>query len=141
MTVVLNPSPFNEKLAQVDYSELDWLIVNEVEMEQLSGFATPEKAWEKLHEHYPDLSLLVTLGEEGSLAFTNGETVIQKAVKVKAVDTTAAGDTYTGYFLAGIMDGMTLKESMQRASIAAAKAVTQAGAANSIPKREELLFP
>ncbi len=140
MKIVLNPSPYNEKLDQIDYSQLDWLIVNEVEMEQLSGFKSPEKAWEKLHARYPGLSLLVTLGEEGSVAFTNRETVTQKAVIVKAVDTTAAGDTYTGYFLAGIMNGLSLQESMQRAGIAAAKAVTRRGAASSIPKKEELLI-
>ena len=141
MKIVLNPSPFNEQLEQVDFSKLEWLIVNEVEMEQLSGFSSPEKSWEKLHRQYPDLSLLVTLGEEGSIAFTKRETVRQEAVKVKAVDTTAAGDTYTGYFLAGIMEGMSLQQSMERANVAAAAAVTRAGAAESIPRKEQLPVP
>ena len=140
LRIVLNPSPYNEKLADVDYSMLAWLIVNEVEMEQISGCASPEGAWIQLHEKYPKLLLLVTLGEGGSIAFTEEETVFQEALIVKAVDTTAAGDTYTGYFLAGIMEGKSLKTSMQEASIASAVAVTRAGAACSIPTREELSF-
>ena len=138
MKIALNPSPCDGKLKDVDFSQLDWLIVNEVEMEQLSGCAEPEKAWEALHARCPRLSLLVTLGEEGSMAFTERETVSQEAVKVQAVDTTAAGDTYTGYFLAGLMEGRPLQECMQRASTASAIAVTRPGAAPSIPMKEEL---
>ena len=138
MKIVLNPSPYNEKLNEVDFSKLDWLIVNEVEMEQLSGTNSFEKAWFQLHNLYPRLSLLVTFGEQGSVVITEKETVFQQAVKIKAVDSTAAGDTYTGYFLAGIMEGRSLRESMSRASFAAALAVTKAGAACSIPSTDEL---
>ena len=66
------------------------------------------------------------------------DTVRQEAITVKAVDTTAAGDTFTGYFIAGIMEGMPLKECMIRASKAAAISVTRPGAADSIPWAKEL---
>ncbi len=138
MKIVLNPSPYNEKLKDVDFSKLTWLVINEVEMEQCSGMDLAEEAWLLLHSRYPQLSLLATVGEQGSIAFTERETVLQESMKVKAVDTTAAGDTYTGYFLAGIMEGISVRESMRRASFAAALAVTKAGAACSIPSREEL---
>ena len=101
-------------------------------------FSSPEKVWQQLHKRCPKLSLLITLGEEGSIAFTEEECVFREAVKAQAVDTTAAGDTYTGYFLAGILAGKSLKASMQEAGIAAAFAVTRPGAACSIPSREDL---
>lgn len=138
MQIVLNPSPCNEKLAAVDFGKLSWLLVNEVEAEQLSGSILPEEAWQQLHRRYPDLSLLVTLGGEGSAAFTASETVRQAAFPAEAVDTTAAGDTYTGYFIAGLVEGRPLAESMLRAGMAASISVTRAGAAGSIPMREEV---
>lgn len=138
MQIVLNPSPCNEKLAAVDFGKLSWLLVNEVEAEQLSGSILPEEAWQQLHRRYPDLSLLVTLGGEGSAAFTASETVRQAAFPAEAVDTTAAGDTYTGYFIAGLAEGRSLAECMLRASMAASISVTRAGAAGSIPMREEV---
>ena len=138
MKIVLNPSPYNEKLSAVDFGKLDWLLVNEVELEQLSGSKLPEDAWHKLREKYPRLNLLVTLGGDGSVAFTEKITVRQAAFKAKAVDTTAAGDTYTGYFIAGLMEGRGIQESMRRASMASGISVTRAGAAPSIPTVEEV---
>ena len=66
------------------------------------------------------------------------ETHREAAVSVRAVDTTAAGDTYTGYFLAGLAEGLPLQECMKRASRAAAISVTRPGAAESIPWKKEL---
>lgn len=138
MKIVLNPSPFNDKLNEVDFGKLSWLLVNEIEAEQLSGSSEPEKAWQLLHEKYPSLSLLVTLGSEGSAAFTKEETVYRHAFSVTAVDTTAAGDTFTGYFVAGLMEGRSLRACMKRASMASAISVTRPGAAPSIPQKDEV---
>lgn len=142
LRIVLNPSPYNSALDDVDFSKLRWLLVNEIEMEQISAEKEPEKAWAKLHSRYPELSLLITLGSKGSLAFrvSGGQTECaqQDAFRVQAVDTTAAGDTYTGYFIAGLMEGLTLKKCMERASKAAAVSVTRPGAADSIPRKNEI---
>ena len=138
MRVVLNPSPYNESITQVDLSKVSWLLVNEVEAKQCSGTDEPEKVWAYLHERYPSLSLLVTLGGDGSAAFTGTERVRQAAFPVKAVDTTAAGDTFTGYFIAGLMEKRPLAECLRRASMAAAVSVTRPGAAPSIPEKEEV---
>ena len=142
LKIVLNPSPFNSALDLVDFSRLSWLFVNEVEMEQISGETDPERAWTLLHERFPGLSLLITLGSSGSVAWRNeGGTVEccrQQAVRVRAVDTTAAGDTYTGYLVEGLISGRTLAESMERAARAAAVSVTRPGAADSIPWAAEL---
>ncbi len=142
MRIVLNPSPCDDRLRQVDFSKLAWLLINEVEAEQLTGVREPEKAWEKLHGLYPRLSVLITLGSRGSVAFSEGPegigVVRQEAMKVRAVDTTGAGDTYSGYFLAGLTAGEPLRVCMERAARAAAVSVTRAGAAASIPWRREL---
>ena len=142
MVIVLNPSPCDSKLDGVDFTKISWLLVNEVEAGQISGRDDPLAAWEWLRARYPKLSVLITLGSAGSMAFrVNGraiETVTQEAFRVKTVDTTAAGDTFTGYFISGLMEGLPLAACMRRASHASAIAVTRLGAANSIPRRQEL---
>ncbi len=142
MNIVLNPSPYNDALRDVDYSKLTWLLVNEIEAEQITGESDPEKAWDVLHARYPRLSVLITLGSRGSVVHRvteDGiETLRQLAERVKAVDTTAAGDTFTGYFIAGLMENMPLQTCMQRATHASAISVTRPGAADSIPLRSEV---
>ncbi len=142
LTVILNPSPYNDRLDEIDFGKISWLLVNEVEMEQITGVNEPETAWQLLHEKYPSLSLMITLGKQGSIAFQteNGhiENAMQQAAKVRAVDTTAAGDTYTGFFIAALMEHKPLRECMKLATVAAAISVTRAGAASSIPRREEV---
>ncbi len=142
MVIALNPSPCDSRLEAVDFGKLAWLLVNEVEACQLAGTGDPTDAWPCLHARHPALSLLMTLGGEGSAAWRVREGAVEtfraEACPVKPVDTTAAGDTYTGYFIAGLMDGMPLGECMRRASRAAAVAVTRPGAADSIPRLEEV---
>lgn len=142
MKIVLNPSPFNEKLSAVDFGKLSWLLVNEVEAGQISGSEDPKEAWEQLHKAYPSLSVLITLGSTGSMAYRlkNGdiETASQEAFRVRAVDTTAAGDTFTGFFIEALLEDLPLQECMRRASMASALGVTRPGAAGSIPTREEV---
>lgn len=142
MRIVLNPSPYDKKLEKVDFHKLSWLLVNEIEAEQITGSGDPDKAWQILHERYPELSVLITLGKKGSVAYAlkegTADRVSQEGIRVKAVDTTAAGDTFTGYFIAGLMRGKTLKTCMEEAAKASAISVTRPGAADSIPWRKEI---
>lgn len=138
MKIVLNPSPYDSRLEEVDFSKLSWLLVNEVEAEQISGSNDPGKAWEILHQRYPELSVVITLGKEGSICYTKEKRYEQPALEVKAVDTTAAGDTFTGFFLASLMEGKEIGECMRLASIAASISVTRKGAAPSIPNKKEV---
>ncbi len=142
MRIVLNPSPYEEGLKEVDFGKLSWLLVNEVEACQCSGSDEPERAWDVLHARYPRLSVLITLGSAGSIARAVGpdgvDTVRQQAFRADAVDTTAAGDTFTGFFIGGLAEGRPLNECMRRASMASAISVTRMGAAVSIPKVEEV---
>lgn len=142
MIIALNPSPFDRKLDAVDYGKLSWLLMNEIEAEQLTGKTDPEAAWAVLHGRYPQLSVLITLGVKGSMAWRlqhrTIETHFQSALPVQAVDTTAAGDTYTGYFISGLMEGRNLMQCMKRAARASAICVTRPGAADSIPTKDEV---
>lgn len=77
-------------------------------------------------------------GGKSSSGMPGGENVLhQEAYKVQAVDTTAAGDTFAGYFLAQRMNGADVKQALAMASAASAIAVSRKGAAPSIPEREE----
>ena len=143
MKVFLNPSPYNGVIDSLDLGMLNWLIVNEVEAEQITGCREEGAAWEKLHCEYPDLSVLFTLGSAGSKAYCvkSGvvEIVCQNAFPADAVDTTGAGDTYTGYFIGGLMRGLSLRECMCQASMASAISVTRKGAAASVPTVREVM--
>ena len=69
----------------------------------------------------------------------DGERVRQRAYRVQAVDTTAAGDTFTGFFFAAVADGVPAAEALRRASKASSISVTRPGAAASIPTLNEVL--
>ncbi len=144
MTVALNPSPMEEALLPL-LPLADYLLLNEVEAAQLlAGLGRPVPEAEEplaaaLAEALPSTAVLLTLGSRGSL-FTQGARLLrQAAVSVRAVDTTAAGDTYTGFFLAGVLGGREAEWAMRYAATAAAIAVTRPGAAPSIPSRQEVL--
>ena len=141
MKIILNPSPMNEKIMKLPLDQIDSFILNEIEAMQILEMDKPEEIDGKyiaslLHERFKDATIVLTLGSEGSVCISDDEYVEQSIYKVKAIDTTAAGDTYTGYFIAGILNGKTIKESMDIASKASAIAVTRQGAAPSIPVLE-----
>ncbi|MBD5484854.1 MAG: ribokinase [Lachnospiraceae bacterium] len=138
MKVVLNPSPFEAFLEKLDYNQVSWLLINEVEAQQLTGETEAEAVWNTLHEKYPGLSLIMTMGAAGAYCFTPQEMIYQDVFPVKTVDTTAAGDTFTGYFLQGMTSGLSLKECMERAAKASAICVSREGTAIAIPMRAEV---
>ena len=143
MKIILNPSPMNEKIMKLPLDQIDYFILNEIEAMQILKMDKPEEIDGKyiaslLHERFKDATIVLTLGSEGSVCISDDEYVEQSIYKVKAIDTTAAGDTYTGYSIAGILNGKTIKESMDIASKASAIAVTRQGAAPSIPVLEEV---
>ena len=138
MQVVLNPSPFEAYLEKLNYDQISWLLINEVEAKQLTGKTEADAVWNTLHEKYPELCLIMTMGANGSYCFTPRETIYQEIFPVETVDTTAAGDTFTGYFLHGVTRGLPLKECMEQAAKASAICVSREGAAIAIPMRDEV---
>lgn len=143
MKIVLNPSPMNEKVTALPLDFVDYFMLNEVEAGQILGRAVQdgydgEALASALLARFPDAAVVLTLGGDGSVYMNREKTIRQPVYKVKAVDTTAAGDTFTGFFIGGIMNGLTVNEAMDQASRAAAIAVTRQGAAPSIPLLEEV---
>ena len=82
--------------------------------------------------------MVLTLGERGAYLLSGGERIFQPAFSTQVVDTTAAGDTFTGYFIAGYAEGMPFARVMRRAALAASIAVGRPGAADSIPVKPEV---
>lgn len=138
MKIVLNPSPFDANAQRLDYKKVTWLLVNEIEAEQITGQTQPQRVWETLHAAYPNLNLVLTQSSRGADCFTAHCHGHRDAFHVEAVDTTAAGDTFTGYFLDSLLRGQTPSQCLGRASCASAIAVTRNGAANSIPAADEV---
>lgn len=133
MKIVFNPSPITENMKNFPLENVDWFILNEVEAETLTDEKEIERMITSLKSKYPSSAFVLTLGDKGAIYFNKDEIISVEAEKVKAVDTTAAGDTFTGYFLANIAKGAGVKEALQQATKAAAKAITVLGAAESIP--------
>lgn len=140
MKIVLNPSPMNEKILALPLNYVDYFMLNEVEAGQIlhTTEISGEVLTDQLLEHFPNASIVLTLGGNGSVYADKNKKVPQAVYRVKAVDTTAAGDTFTGFFIAGLVHGESVEVAMDMASKAAAIAVTRPGAAPSIPTFEEV---
>ena len=132
MYVYLNPSPFDDAVKENCLTHVDCLILNETEAAgyREGDFISYMKA------RHPHLAVILTLGGDGSVYFDAKTECRAEAFKVSAVDTTAAGDTFTGYVITALADGLAPRDALRRASAAAALAVTKKGAAGSIPAKE-----
>ena len=138
MMIILNPSPFDDNLKVCDLTKVSLFLVNEIEGYQITGEKEPEKILEAVKEKYPSAKIVLTLGGEGS-AYQDETGIYRQGIfKVKAVDTTAAGDTFTGYFISSIIDGMPVQEGLELAAKASAIAVSRPGATASIPLKKEV---
>ncbi len=137
--VAFNPSPIDDDLKNMDLSGITWLIMNEIEGAELSGSSDPEIMTKRLLEQYPDMKIILTLGNQGAIYEDRLLRLKQPVFHAEVKDTTAAGDTFTGYFISGIASGRSIKEAMEIASRAAAITVSRAGASSSIPAREEIV--
>ena len=140
LSVAFNPSPINETALEAPLDAVDLFFVNETEGEALSGESDPQKMPAALRSRFPSARFVLTLGAQGAVFFDKTECFRVPAHPVSAVDTTGAGDTFTGYFLASLAAGLPVRVCMERASLAASVAVSRKGAAPSIPTKEELGF-
>lgn len=139
LTICVNPAPFDRSILSWPLDLVDLLIVNEHEAAGMADFQGGfEPMLDKLTDKYSHTEIIMTLGEEGSLFGKGKERCKVKAELVKAIDTTAAGDTYMGYYLASRINGVSPEESMARASKASALTVSRPGAMDSVPYASEL---
>lgn len=139
MKIVLNPSPMDEKIPSYPLEFVDFFLLNEIEAGDICGEqGEGEALLHKLASKFPGSKIVLTLGGDGSLYWDGSRTYAQGIYKVKVADTTAAGDTFTGFFIGGLVQGMDAKKALDWAAKAAAIAVSRPGAAPSIPSREEV---
>ena len=139
MQIALNPSPFNEKLDGVDMEKISIFILNEVEGFQLTGKDEPGAIIQTLRARFPHARIMLTLGKDGAVYADGQQQLFQPVFPVRAVDTTAAGDTFTGYFLAGLSERLPMEKILRISAKAASIAVTREGAVPSIPYRQEVM--
>jgi len=137
--IALNPSPFNEKLDAVDLGKIHIFLLNEVEGAQITGSTEPDAILDAMQARFPAARIVLTLGKDGAMYAYGAQRLYQPIFPVKAVDTTAAGDTFTGYFLAGLAEGLPMDEILRRSAKASSICVTRPGAVPSIPRKEEVL--
>ena len=132
LRILFNPAPMEASVKELPLELLDTLIVNEGEGKALAG------DMDALRAAYPKQKILLTRGSRGATLWTGSELLFQPAFRVKAVDTTAAGDCFLGYYAAALSEGLPYAQALRLAAAASALAVQKQGAAPSIPMRSEV---
>ena len=141
LRIAFNTAPMDEKVFSYPLDLIDIFVVNEVEGKGLANISSDnvEDVIVGLQKAYPNKEIILTVGSLGSY-YICGETVMhQEAYRVDAVDTTAAGDTFTGFYLASILRGEEVNTALRIAAKASSITVTKEGAAKSIPTLEQVL--
>ena len=141
MYVVFNPAPFDESVFSLPLEKVNLLVVNEIEGAGVAGKgddATYEEILDALKDKYRDNEVIMTCGKNGSYWQKGDKRIFEKARVVDAVDTTAAGDTFIGYFIASREMGYDTEDAMKYATIASSITVTRKGAAGSVPEGKEV---
>lgn len=142
LKIAFNPSPMTDDLLALPVGRFDCLLVNELEARALSDAndaLSIDAVLARLHARWPDVTIVMTLGEKGACYADPGAGIgFVPARRVTVLDTTGAGDTFTGFFLAARLEGLALPACVRRGCLAASLAVTRAGAAPSIPTRDEV---
>ncbi len=138
MRVAFNMAPMNQRALDLPLKDIDLFIVNETEGAALTGEQTPERILDQVAKTFPDAQIVLTLGEQGAW-YQNAKTRQHApARQVQVVDTTGAGDTFTGFFLAGLINGLEPLASLHQGCAAAGISVERPGAATSIPSLDEV---
>lgn len=140
LKIVFNTAPMNAKVFTYPLDLIDIFIVNEIEAQGLADSNRSDyiEIIKTLANKYPYSQIVMTVGSKGSYYAYKDNLIYQEAYKTKVVDSTAAGDTFTGYFLAGLIENKDIKEVLKMASKAASITVSKKGAAKSIPTIGEI---
>lgn len=140
LRVAFNPSPLKENIKNLPLSYVKWFFCNEIEGEALFGSSNTEEMKDNFLKTYSDSVLILTLGNRGSMYIDKEKFFFQSAYQVDTVDTTAAGDTFTGYFISAVSKGKSEEFAMRDAAKAASITVSRKGASESIPYLKEIGF-
>ncbi len=140
MKIAFNPSPFNDTIKKLPLEYIDWWFCNEIEGEALFGSDDPDTISTNFLKLYPNSNLILTLGKNGSMFINKEQKLFQPIFEAKAIDTTAAGDTFTGYFLHTVSVQNDVAKALKTASKASSIAVSRKGASISIPTSDEVII-
>ena len=138
MIVVLNPSPFSPALIEAGLGKVDYLLLNETEGKQLTGHDAPADILNAIRATYPGLKVVLTLGKDGCVYDDGTQRLSHGIYPVKAVDTTAAGDTFTAAMTLEHLRSGNIKEAIKFGAAAAAISVSRKGASASVPSLDEV---
>ena len=138
MHIILNPSPMSPELLTWPLELVEWFILNEIEGADITGKTQPEEMLDELLRRYPACHVVLTLGERGSVYADATQRMDQSIVPAHTVDTTAAGDTFTGYFIHALLQGEAIQQALKTAACASAITVSRPGAGRSIPAAAEV---
>lgn len=138
LKIVFNPAPMTSAVRDYPLQSVDIFILNETEAEVMTGKTTAEDVRIEMSRQFPNAVTVLTMGNQGVLYFDADTLHRQPAFPVEAIDTTAAGDTFIGYFLTELMQSNDPTKALSRGCHAASICVTRAGASDSIPYRKEL---
>jgi ribokinase len=138
MRIVFNPAPMTAAVHQYPLELVDVFVLNETEAAELTGISDPAGVNAKMRELFPRAATVLTLGSKGAIYSDADSRYQEPALAVGAVDTTAAGDTFIGFFLAELMQTGDPAKALAKGCHAAAICVTRPGAADSIPSRHEM---
>lgn len=138
MHIILNPSPISSELLAWPLELVDWFILNEVEGRDLTGCTDPDAILDGLLARFSSAHIVLTMGDKGSIYADAACRIHQNAIPAHVVDTTAAGDTFTGYFFAAMMSNKSPADALRIAAAAASLAIAKPGAAKSIPWAKEV---
>jgi ribokinase len=141
MKVALNPSPWNERAENLPLELADILFVNEIEgagLAKTKPNVPAENILDRLCSHFPKTEIILTVGKDGAYYGLNKSRARGEIVPVPVVDTTGAGDCFSGYFLTAREKGFSVQDSLNIAGKAAAITVSRKGSMESIPFRDEV---
>lgn len=138
MKIIFNPAPFQKEVLKMDLSVVHWLVINEVEGAGITGKTEAAEIVAALKSACPNTGILYTCGADGVICSSAEDNLVHGIYKVPVVDTTAAGDTFIGYFAAGLAAERPMEEILKTASIASALCVSKAGASVSIPTMQQV---
>lgn len=138
LEICFNPSPCSGKIEALPLDLADMLFVNEIEGNFLAGGGAPSEALERLVKRFPRSEIILTAGKEGAYYGFGDVRAKGNIIDLPVADTTGAGDTFTGYFIAARARNLPVREALAAACKAASIAVSRPGAMESIPLAGEV---
>ena len=139
MKIAFNPSPMDGTVSTLPLELVDLFLVNEIEGAAVTGKEITEEITAEFEKLFPNAAVILTLGKKGSVFKSEKDMLFQPSYCGTVKDTTGAGDTYTGFFIANYIKGVSPQECMRIAAMASTVQISRDGAAIAIPTKQEVL--